>query len=556
MPNPELLFVGEGFSFFDFVEKHCCEEASKGLPNRAFHRLCSLMRKMNVQSCVLETIPDTSDEIKDEVEAIHKYFNTPIDIIALKFSFISEKVETLEAIRDLDSNAFLSSSILINFKKSDPEEWRSYIYKSFLTEPKIVGHPIYKTIPLLNNYLHINKTFHCTVSISDSEVREYELRGTFFCQQNGRTSVCAHACLCMTINNMDLKNVGLITPEDINRKINVDHVSIKFNNENDQKPKRGLDHNEIKKVITEYGLSYFLLNFFDNPNIEYNDHIYKYIESKYPVMLAFSTDDPHLNHLVPILGHTLNSDMWWPEAEIAYAPKKRVIDVYRPASAWVDHFLIHDDNFGMYYCMPIESLKRITLPKYDRRFRANYAIAIIPSQVTTHPREAEWGAINVFKDILDWRVGSNHKLDIWTTRLFGNIVYSLEYFKTRPVVIRTLLCSKKDYRENLEGHDFEGNYFSESDKEELTNGLPDLFWLSEITLPELYTANRNKIVDVIYRCDYHSEEEEEIFKNWIQIRFPFVLIKLKGDKPIAIPMSVKGHYPLFKHKSDKEFLDW
>ena len=59
-------------------------------------------------------------------------------------------------------------------------------------------------------------------------------------------------------------------------------------------------------------------------------------------------------HVVPIIGHTLNTDSWQPEADIQY---KRKVDLhFRSVSAWVDNFIIHDDNFGMYLCYPTSKL--------------------------------------------------------------------------------------------------------------------------------------------------------------------------------------------------------
>ena len=83
-------------------------------------------------------------------------------------------------------------------------------------------------------------------------------------------------------------------------------------------------------------MSIYFLNiyFFNNPNLEYNDFAYKYIESRCPVLLVFFTDNRG-RHVVPILGHTLNSDMWRPEAKTAYSPISR-LDQYKPASSWVN----------------------------------------------------------------------------------------------------------------------------------------------------------------------------------------------------------------------------
>jgi hypothetical protein len=152
----------------------------------------------------------------------------------------------------------LSSSIIVNFK--DPKkDWNSYLFSAVVTIPKIKNYPELGDLPLLNNFIHIRRTFKREVSISEDQKFEFAITGSFFCQQNSVTSVCAHASLCMTLNNMDLKE-GLITPEDINKIIGVDHTTSKFGPEG----KARFTDKEIKKVLSQFALTYELLNFFAN----------------------------------------------------------------------------------------------------------------------------------------------------------------------------------------------------------------------------------------------------------------------------------------------------
>lgn len=544
MSKPRLVPVGKGHSFFSFINKYCLGEAPGLSHNSAFHRLCSLMRKMDVKTAAIEEMPHLHDEIKEECSALNTYYKKEIKVRVFRITFLTEKISTLKDISILKNESFLSSSIVINFK--EPKRgWRSYLFSAIVTIPKIKNDPKFGDIPLLNNYLHICRTFKREINISEDNKIEYAIRGTYFCEQNSITSVCAHASLCMILNNMDL-TVGLITPEHINRIIEVDHNEKRFGD----KPNVRFTNEEIEKVLRTYGLTYELLDFFGNPNMEYNDYIYKYIESKCPVLLIFQTDAT-VSHVVPIFGHTLNSDMWRPEAEIAYSPSSR-LDFLKSASAWVDHFIIHDDNFGMYFCLPVDALKRITLPKYDPTFRAHYAVVIKPQNVTTPPREAEWASSIVIVDFLQWCHRARIPLDVWTNRLADRI------FKGRPIVIRTLLATKEDYIKNLNEKDFENNSFSDTDKQELTKDLPDYFWLSEMTLPDLYTANKNKVIDFFYGCNYSEPtNENEIWQRWLQLRFPFVLLKQNAEGSITpFPLSVKSHYPLFRFVSEQDVLDW
>ncbi|MDP3260344.1 MAG: hypothetical protein Q8M34_07140 [Thermodesulfovibrionales bacterium] len=502
---------------------------------------------MDIKICVIEDIMPSDKDINDELIALTTYYDQEIEMVAYEFTFISQEVASLEEIPQLKEDKFLSSAVIINFKKPDDGKWRSYLFSAIVTIPKITNHSKFGTMPLLNNYLHIYKTFPCVVSISEKKIHEFNITGTFFCQQNSITSVCAHASLCMTINNMNLQKVGIISPEHINKIVGINHKDIRLGS---PPSKEGLTKEEIVAVLQQYGLSITWKDFFENPNIEYNDYIYKYLESRCPVLLVFSTSGTSA-HIVPVLGHTLNSDMWRPEAEPAYSSMGNRLN-YKPASAWIDHFIIHDDNFGMYFCLPVEALKRVTLPKYDPTFRAIFAVAVIPSGVTTPAWEAEWASVVVIKDMLNYYLDNKLPLDDWSKRIIASDP------ARRPIVIRTFLVNKDDYAKSLTKKDFEGNKFSEQDKENLIKDLPFRFWLSEITLPDLYTANKTKLIDFFYDCSLPPlESTEDIFKRWIQIRVPSVLIKrdVNGSSLIS-PMTVKSHYPLLRYEGEQELLDW
>jgi hypothetical protein len=94
----------------------------------------------------------------------------------------------------------------------------------------------------------------------------------------------------------------------------------------------------------------------------------------------------------------------------------------------------------------------------------------------------------------------------------------------------------------------------------LIEDLPNRFWLSEITLPDLYTANKHKIIDFFYGSnfpnDVHEQEDEKMKKRWLQIRFPYVLVKRSRDGNISQPLSVKSHYPLFPHSDEVNKVEW
>lgn len=540
----------KGYSLFAFIETYCKGEESGLSPNKAFHRLCSLMRKMHANTVVVEILDKDFSEVAKEYKALSEYYEKDIEFQAHRFTFILDDINgEKDKIKALENNKFLSSAIVINFNKiEDPVKndgktgWYSYLYSAFVTAPKING-----TIPLLNNYLHICRTFSREVSYFEkAPSRNYSITGTFFCEQNAVTNVCAHASLCMILNNMD-RNDDILTSEDINKIVGINH-----NNKRppDRLARNGLNQEDINKVLTIKNLQYKLLDFFSEPNIEYDAQIYHYLESKFPCLLVFTTMGQGA-HIVPILGHTLNSDIWKPEAIRAYSYDS-AFEGYFSAVKWVDHFIIHDDNFGMYHCLPVDTLKRITLPKYDPYFRAAYAVAVVPSDVTTTAREAEWASIYVTSDLLNRSRERGEKLDIWCQRLLHD--------KSIPT-IRTFNLTKEEYSRSLEAQDFAGNSFTPQDKKVLTDDLPDRFWLSEITLPDLYAANKHKIIDFFYMShdpeDVTEPDEQKMKRRWLQVRLPYALMKRHADGKISsYTLGIKSHYPLYPHNTDEDKQEW
>jgi len=540
---PLLRLTRKGHSFFDLISEFGKSEDSRW--DRAFHRLCSLMRKMAAQNVVIEQIEDYSPNLREEKAALDTYYGKDIKFEVFRFTFLLANISTLAAVGDLKNRSFLASATLINFTDQN-DRWHSYLQEAIVCRPQISGRL------LLNNYVHIRNDFNCSVNFSKKETRSFKINGTFFCQQNAVTSVCAHASLCMLINNMNAQK--MITTEWINKILEIDHIKKRVSTE-------GLNTEQVLKVLKNAGLEAEWHNFFDHPNIDYAQYIYRYIEGGCPSLLVFTTkyadneedvieDDDIAKiplHVVPVIGHTLNSDIWEAEAELAY--NRSVPLNYRPASEWVDHFIIHDDNFGMYLCLPVDSLRKITLPKYDPTLRAYLAIVVTPITIQTSALQAEWAGAALIRKLLKEIRDDKVDLGIWLERLAD---------KSIPMIIRTMLMNKKNYKKHLEKEkDFKGNCFTTSEVSAVTQHLPSHFWLSEITIPDLYTANKHKILDFIYPCDKPPDGiiEKEIPHRWIQIRLPGVCY-FNGEPPNVIPLTVKSHFPLYRHEKDSKVPEW
>lgn len=538
----EITFenIGKGVSLYKFIEKYCLDQGFE-LGVIAMHRLCSLMRKMGVQTIIVEKMEHDDPDLQAECSSLLTYYAGKTEFKLYRLTFLSINVDEGNKNILLESNNedFLASAILVNFRLND-SAWRSYLYKAIVKLPHLAKSSHWGAIPLMGRYVHVHRIFTCFVNISESQKVEYEILGTYFAQQNTRTSVCAHATLRMAINNLP-DTATLLDSETINKFLNIDHVKIKFGpGEHDRK---GINTNEIEDFLRNNGHNCTKMDFFEDPNYVYNHFVYRYIESQLPVLLGFTTKESF--HIVPVLGHTLNSDMWRPEAETLYMDSG---EKFISSCSWVDHFIIHDDNFGMYLSLPLDALKRITIPMLDPSFRAKAALAILPKGISTPSWEAEIANKKIIGDMLNSLrekiIKDGASYDEWIDRLA---------LSPRPLVLRTLLVDKETYESNLESEDFDGNVFTEAEKKEILKDLPDHFWLSEISLPDLYTANRSKVIEITYGACYpHLDNFDKIRQRWLHIRIPGALWKHKSSHVLG----VKKHYPLFRFENQEHVIDW
>ncbi len=193
--------ISKGNSFFVFIYDFWLAGLKSN--NRAFHRLCSLMRKMSVETAIVEDIEPNDNIIREEKEALCRYFDCNIEMRIFRLSFSIVKIENEEALKKLDiNNAFLANALIVNFNINN--KWRSYIYSSIVSIPMIKpkrGEINHVFIPLLNNYIYSARDFDCQIKCCNKDIYTYKVFGTYFCQQNTFTSVCAHAALCMALNN-------------------------------------------------------------------------------------------------------------------------------------------------------------------------------------------------------------------------------------------------------------------------------------------------------------------------------------------------------------------
>jgi len=507
------------------------------------------MRKEGAQSLWIdEATPGADPEVKYEFTFLKKHFKTTginAKLWAYKLIFVKEKIGKQDKV-NYQKVTFLSCSIIVNYLTD--RESNAYLLYSIASIPQKHNFIDGKSIPLMNNYFHSTKDYTLAFSDKNGKNRKFKIRSAPFFQKNNITSFCMQSAMATILNNLS-KNNKLILPNHINEICGAPFGSDLL-----------FDKDKVLKVIrkkrfhtgqiafdqktTENLFKFLLRNFGWPPSAS----VYPWMESGFPGFIVFHTRSGFL-HVVPIIGHTLNTDSWQPEADIRYS---RVVRFhFRSVSAWVDNFIIHDDNFGMYLCYPTAKLserkdvrynhneKEKFLRKSKRRYLIDHVIFITRENIKLNPDTLE---IDLISDIRNWLERNKNVAEgenYWLYRLINE--------KKAPLVSRTLSIDKNEYMKSLKNADSEKKKIPRDLLRVIEKQLPNRFWLTEITLPDLYIANKSALISIVTT----KNTDKQIF-----VRFPKLCYLLINREYFQIELPTSSHYKLFERPNDIPTYDW
>ncbi|MDP3296770.1 MAG: hypothetical protein Q8N09_04130 [Thermodesulfovibrionia bacterium] len=492
------------------------------------------MRKEGAQSLWIdEATPRTDPEVKYEFRYLKKHFksiNTDVKLWAYKLIFVQENITKRETI-DYKKLTFLSCSVIVNYSSS--EKSQSYLLYSVAAIPQKYLLKNRTPIPLMNYYFHSFKDYPFTFCDNSNKKVKFSIRGAPFFQKNDITSFCMQSALATILNNLSPNN-KLILPNHINQIYGAPLGSdVLFDKQKVLKvmKKQKLFSKEILfDQESTINLFKFLFKRFGWPP---SASIYPWMESGFPGFIVFHTRAGNL-HVVPIIGHTLSTDSWQPEADIRYS--RRVRFHFRPVSAWVDNFLIHDDNFGMYLCYPTSKLAEKKNPK---KYLTDHIIFITKENIKLLPDKLEINLIGDIRRWFDMNKKVSEKDNTWLYKIINE--------RNAPLVSRTLSINKNDYIENLRERDSEKNKIPENMLQVIKKQLPDIFWLTEITLPDLYIANKAALISIVTKKNSYRQ---------VFIRFPkFCYLYIKNEY-FKVTLPTGSHYKLFERPNDIPTYDW
>lgn len=475
-----------------------------------------------------------------------------VEFKAWRFSFFNCSVpdDVLPYIRD---DNYLGYAILVRLTLPN-KAVRSYVYESVIATPSVddIKH---SDSALPGHYLHCVRKYSGWVGD-----HRFSVCGSFFSQQNGLTNVCAHAALRWLLNNIPERAEKILSCEDINEILGIDHHTRKVGAYEGDASAQGLSVADMETVVEYMGcqpLGVDYRNSVGHPQ-PYWHLIYTIIESGYPVLVFFNSDSAE--HVVCAIGHTLNTDIWDEEAKLAYVGAPAA--PYLSSGNWADHFVIHDDNYGMYFCM---SRKALADPSPEHRpFEVTGALGILPTGTDVFPLEAElYGSL-----ILRWIL-----VEEWLEAVFWiDELRKLQDAGVECSVLRTLFISRDAYHEHLRSiEDPEGNFLTEDDIRTILPENHSFFWMVEFSLTDIYTANKRKLGEVLLAPNIaisgasatESDTEllqKSVFQGCLAIRLPGHII-IPSVTETGISFSIKrteleGHVPLFRTCRASPAWEW
>ncbi|TXM74204.1 hypothetical protein FV218_10380 [Methylobacterium sp. WL69] len=350
------------------------------------------------------------------------------------------------------------------------------------------------------------------------------VRGTSFRQQNGSTTVCTHAALGSTCRSMGGPDIGsdalnvLLNAGANPRSILPSQLNVAV---------AGLGFEAVSYDLSELpGASH------PRPQDEITwELICCLVESGYPVLLVFSTASP-IDHVVPVIGYAVDPDAWIPVAANLY--RQRGGSDAISSSAWIDRLVINDDLLG-----PAYHLSRATIldGAPHRGLKPKSMIGLLPTKIELSSVVAEKIAAEVLDRWLSRLVKVRGEA-VWLSRLAG---------AGAQLVLRTTLASKAEYMAHLRRLDPAGEAFHKENLGAMSATLPSMFWLCEVSLPQVYVGNRAKLGEVLVSIKELAADETDNDANVLAFRLPTILAWRADDDCFALTRTgLDSHGPLHR----------
>lgn len=425
------------------------------------HRILHLALRHGCKSIVEESGVIVDDFVEEHKGFYHQLFRKiPSKVIRLHFFSINlTKNKISQSSRNVLQKSYIGFCSLRPFKKQR-------VIEAFLPALHDTTSPGKKTFPLC--------LMDKTIQLGGKKGKKLTVNKTFpFIQQDGNFDCCAHVALRSMSQYLSSNWRGKV----LGMKDIVELAQSVPAAQRDA-PTEGLSVTQIVTVIKKMNFDVLIYAYSGDPKdwqFWPDRVVYHYVESRLPVLLGIPTKNG--GHALVVIGHTFDPDEWWPDAEQGYYKLQHSGGCYHCSTTWVCEFIVNDDNFGPYMTIPKDYLRVVAS-------EAHLLVVVpIPKEVNFKGEDAEIYAHASLSDIFfrdaqkTFPLSSNSMK--WS-KLFWRA------YDNEKIVLRTLLMKseriKKDY--------LEGDYPSQFKSLIKKTKLPSLVWLTEFSLPHLFSQHR------------------------------------------------------------------
>lgn len=514
--KPRFLDLRRPKSNFDLVEIDY-----RGLVT--MRRILSQVRQHGGTTAVIEDLNEP-DEIREENDDIRLRFPDLVPGRLQRISFFAKNFTTARGLAGATSHEFLGYIIL----KEDYIPGMNLMPRIYESVLRLSRHE--------NNYVRGEREWDCLVG-----GKAFQAKGFLYAQQNALTNICAHVAIKTVLGRFpDARDISY---REMNRLVGVDHISRKVGIDGG-----GLNPQEMRDILEVADVRCMVMGYAEpQPDnvVPFQKVLYGSIESGYPAIVIFqTTDNPNICHAVPVFGHTFNEDTWVYRAESSYfrvGPGTQ----YIPSESWVSMYIAHDDNWGSNFCIPRRYLHTQRycdkLPEGGAQCVMDsgcvlYVIGTLPGTVEMNALQAEVIGVDYLFSMLPQLPDLS---EVWRKRL-------CYYAEQKQLVVRPIL---------VQGREYIGHLRKISDwareKLEFTFSLEpkSFFWMVELSVPELFSANKRKVGEVVLRAESAPTSHRD-FKNLLLARVPGFFAVYVGGPPSSprydfVPCRLQSHVELY-----------
>lgn len=496
------------FSCFSFVETEY-----SNVP--AIHRCFSLARAFDAKTLIIEEIPEAG-LILNENDELRAMFPDYSCLKISRLSFWNTKLNSINELENCIDSHLVGYAIVKCDAVNHNRQW--HIFES-----------------VFRKYSHEHNCIPCQPSFKIAVCGQtFVVPGILYCQQNGLNKACAHVALRSLLSR-------LLPDGDLDYSF-INEVARNITGKT-YAPKNGLSVQHIQHLLAKLKIPYSDLDYEKvsqsypdiRRSIPYQKFLYAGVESGCGSLLGFKMDGPGASsgrHIIPFYGHTFNKDTWTPDADAHYFNIGGGVG-YIPSESWTSSFIGHDDNFGSNFCVP-----RL----YVKPSQAEYVVELQKQSVKYGGMIAEAQALQFL-----YSITPHLNTDVeWSKRL---AYYSQR--EVQKVVLRAVCVEKEKYLAHMKTiKDWNGNQEAPSYVNIFSKLLPDVLWVVEVSLPQLFPANERKIGDIVMNATCVKDSTKDIDYNlFLFARLPSQYIMLQsanqhGPKFVSHPSELISHVEL------------